>query len=147
MSAITETAQPSLDRTRHQAHPQCVVCGNKSSCALGLRFRLLDNGSVEAKFDCPDRFQGYPSLLYGGVISSLLDRAITNCLFAHGVMAVTAELRIRFRHPVRTDTSSTITARITRCSPPLYIGQAELQQGGRVTSTATGKFMEKKPPG
>jgi acyl-coenzyme A thioesterase PaaI-like protein len=36
-------------------------------------------------------------MLHGGVISSILDGTMTNCLFAHGTVAVTAELRVRFR--------------------------------------------------
>jgi len=147
MSVTTESAQQFLDRTRHRVHPRCVVCSEESPCALGLHFRMLDDGSVETTFDCPNRLQGYLDCLHGGVISSLLDGAMTNCLFAHGIVAVTADLKVRFRHPVRTDASSRITARITRFSSPLHVGEAELEQEGRVKARAVGKFMERQPRG
>ena len=72
---------------------------------------------------------------------------MTNCLFAHGIVAVTAELSVRFRDPVRTDAFSRITARITRFSSPLHVGEAELEQEGRVKARAAGKFMERQPRG
>ena len=100
MSVTTESAQQFLERMRHRSHPRCAVCSEAGPCAMGLQFRLLGDGSVEEAFDCSDRFQGYPGMLHGGVISSLLDGAMTNCLFAHGIVAVTADLKVRFRHPV-----------------------------------------------
>ena len=144
------TTRPSfelLNATRQSLHPRCVVCSEGGPCALGLQFGVLDDGSVETTFDCPNRLQGYLDCLHGGVISSLLDGAMTNCLFAHGIVAVTADLRVRFRHPVRTDASSRITARITRFSSPLHVGEAELEQEGRVKARAVGKFMERQPRG
>lgn len=65
-----------------------MVCSEGSPCAPGFQFRVLSDGSVEATFDCPNRLQGYPDCLHGGVISSLLDGATANCLFAHRIVAV-----------------------------------------------------------
>jgi len=67
-----------------QAHPNCIVCSPRHRCGFRLEFVLSEDGSVHAKFDCSKVFEGYPGLVHGGVISSLLDGAMTNCLFAHG---------------------------------------------------------------
>lgn len=60
-------------------------------------FYLAPDGAVEASFACNKVFQGYPATLHGGIISGLLDGAMTNCLFAHGHASMTAEINIRFR--------------------------------------------------
>ena len=74
----------------------------------------------------------------------MLDGAMTNCLFAHGRVAVTAELTVRYRHPVTVDRPVTVRAWIRESSHNLHRMQAELAQGGRVLVTATAKFLERQ---
>lgn len=147
MSVTTEPAQSILERTRQAAHPRCIVCGRADQCGLGLRFSLRDDGSVEASFECGERFQGYKGLIHGGVATSLLDGAMTNCLFAHDIVAVTAEMTVRFRHPIALDVPVTVRAHITRSQNPLHIVEAQILQAGQVKAKANGKFMEKPLPG
>jgi uncharacterized protein (TIGR00369 family) len=143
MSVITEPAQDVLERTRQAAHPRCVVCGQAAECGLGLHFSLRDDGGVEARFECKARFQGYEGLLHGGVTSSVLDGAMTNCLFAHGIVAVTAEMTVRFGHPVELDAPLVVRAYITRSQAPLHIVEAQIVQKGQIKAKAVGKFMER----
>jgi acyl-CoA thioesterase FadM len=58
---------------------------------------------------------------------------------------VTAELTVRFRHPVATERSATVRARLERDRAPLYLLQAELVQDGVVKAAATAKFLEDGP--
>jgi len=142
---VPVTIKPSLElleATRHDMHPRCVVCGRPDPAGLGLEFRVLADGSVTASFDCGESFEGYGGMLHGGVVSAIADGAMTNCLFAHGIAAVTAELNVRFRHPMVLGTPLTVTARITRRAEPLFLVEAELTQAGQLKAKATGKFME-----
>jgi len=134
--------QPGLRETQSQTHPNCVVCAPSNLAGLGLVFRVLEDGSVEATFDCSRQFEGYANVLHGGVIASALDGAMTNCLFARGVMAVTADLRVRFRHPVAASVPATVRAWIVEFSGPLHVMKARLIQNGQVKATASGKFVE-----
>lgn len=132
--------QDRMEQTRSRNHSSCVVCGRAGGLELG--FSSHADGSVEALFHCRDSLQGYQGLLHGGVISALLDGAMTNCLFAHGIVAVTAELIVRFRHPVAIDGNVVVIGRITRSSPPLHLLEAEVRQDGIVMALAKSKFME-----
>lgn len=145
MSAITKPAGDLLERTQASAHPRCVVCGRGQQCGLGLRFSLREDGGVESTFQCQEQFQGYEGILHGGVTSSLLDGAMTNCLFARGIVAVTAEMTVRFRHPIALDTSLAVSAHVTRSQAPLHIVEARIVQNGQVKAKAVGKFMERPP--
>lgn len=138
----TEPAQGVLEQTRQAAHPLCVVCGQAAECGLGLHFSLRDDG-VEARFECKAHFQGYEGFLHGGVTSCLLDGAMTNCLFAHGITAVTAEITVRFRHPVELDAPLVVHAHITRSQAPLHVVEAQIVQDGQIKAKAVGKFMER----
>ena len=139
---ITERAQDTLHKIRARTHRNCVVCGTANGRGLRLVFRPSEDGSVQATFDCEKAYEGYANVLHGGVVSALLDGAMTNCLFAHEHPGVTAELTVRFRHPVRTDTTATVRAWIEGCSPPLHVLKAEVVQNGQIKATACGKFMD-----
>lgn len=141
---ITDASQTRAEILRHRTHPNCVVCSRNNPCGLGLQFDLRKDGSVEAAFHCAKAFEGYCDLLHGGVIASLLDGAMTNCLFAHNQVAVTAELTIRYRHPVQTDQPARIRAWIDRSTSTFFLLKAELFQEGQRRVTAKGKFLAKK---
>jgi uncharacterized protein (TIGR00369 family) len=98
-------------------------------------------------FTCERPLQSYPETLHGGVVSALLDAAMTNCLFSRGIVAVTAELTVRFLSPVRLDQPVEVTAAVTRVRGPLYYLEAELTQGKTLTARAQSKFMRKDQAG
>ena len=140
---ITDAGQMELRETREQAHSNCVVCSPVNSRSLSVEFAASDDGRVQARFDCDKAFEGYAGILHGGVIASLLDGAMTNCMFAHGIPAITAELNVRFRHPVVTSHAATVRAWVERSSPPLHLLRAEVVQDQQLKATAHGKFMER----
>ena len=137
----TDLDQLDLHKMRGQAHANCIVCAATRRDGLGLQFDVLENGSVEAVFACDPAFEGYQGMLHGGVAASLVDGAMTNCLFAHGIPAVTAELKVRFRHPLKLAKPAQIRAWVDRSSQPLYLMKAEIFQEEQKRVTATGKFM------
>ena len=125
MPVTIKPTQDVLEQTRQAEHPLCIVCGQSAECGLNLDFSLCADGMVEAAFDCNAKFQGYKGILHGGITSSLLDGAMTNCLFAHGIVAVTAEMTVRFRHPIDLNTPLTVRAYTTRSQSPLHIVEAK----------------------
>jgi acyl-coenzyme A thioesterase PaaI-like protein len=130
---------------RQQHHPNCVVCSPANAFGLKLEFALDDQGIATAKFDCPPHLVGYEGLLHGGIVSSLLDGAMTNCLFLHSHVAVTAELIVRFRHPVRLGRPAVVRAWLVHDEPPVFRLKAELMQDEVSKATAQGAFMLPKP--
>lgn len=122
-------------------HPGCVVCGGRAA-GLELDFCLAESGTVEATFDCTSALQGYPDRLHGGVICTLIDGAMTNCLFAHGLAGVTAELKVRFRQAAVLGKSLNVRAQISERMAPLYRLSAEVVQEASVVATAEGTFID-----
>lgn len=132
-----------LDHLRHLNHGHCIVCGAASPLGLGISFKQNPDGSVEGEFAGGGAFQGYDGMLHGGVIATLLDGAMTNCLFAHGRVAVTAELTVRYRRAVAADQAVTVRAWLEQASSRLLRLRAELTQNQQIKVTATAKFMDK----
>jgi len=112
----------------------------------GGRFQVQADGSVEAVFGGGALVEGYPGQVHGGVVAAWLDGAMANCLFAHGRQGMTAELRVRFRHPVTPTVPAVVTARIVAVHGPLYLLEAELRQDDRLKAHGRGKFMVRDGP-
>lgn len=128
---------------RAEVHPYCIVCGQSNPFGLGVKFNSEADGSVTATFLGHSALEGFEGCLHGGMIASLLDGAMTNCLFAHGCVAMTGELKVRYREPVQIGEEMSVRAWIKHSFAPLHSLAAELKQGGRVKATASAKFMER----
>ncbi len=130
-----------LSDTRNCVHPGCVVCSLANPVGLHIKFNIVDDG-VQASFRCDKSFEGYPGMMHGGVISSILDGAMGNCMFAHGLATVTVEMTVRFRNPVLIGQETTVRAKFTRHSHPLYLLEAEIIQDEHVKAVAVGKYYD-----
>jgi uncharacterized protein (TIGR00369 family) len=139
----TDLTQTELARIRARVHANCVVCSRSSKHGLGLEFLASKDGSVQATFNCDKAFEGYANVLHGGLISCILDGAMTNCMFAHGHAAVTAQLNVRFRDSVVIGEPATVRAWIDRSRSRLHVLKAEVVQNQQVKATAVGKLMNR----
>jgi hypothetical protein len=84
------------------ARPQsgCFVCGQENPRGLGIRFEQQDGGEISANW-CPGpEWEGFAGIVHGGVVSTVLDEAMSKAVAATRTEALTAELRVRFRHHV-----------------------------------------------
>jgi uncharacterized protein (TIGR00369 family) len=141
---VAAATQTTLETQRRRVHRHCLVCGDFNARGLQLNFTAEADGSVSAVFHSEDSLEGYAGIVHGGVVSSLLDGAMTNCLFACGIVAVTAELTVRFQRSLRVGEPAQVRAWITRSTPHLHFLAAEITQSGSVAATARGKF--RRPP-
>jgi uncharacterized protein (TIGR00369 family) len=118
------------------------VCSVLHEGGLRAVFAVCEDGAVEASVDCGSEKEGYAGMIHGGIIASLLDGAMTNCLFSHGKVAVTGELNVRILSAVASGTSILVRAWLEGNRAPLYVLKAELRQRNKVVARAGGKFMD-----
>lgn len=133
--------QATLESLAAVKHRQCLLCGPAAAVGLKLRFRVQANGSVFVRLRCREVLQGYPEMLHGGVISALLDAAMTNALFSVGIVGVTAELSVRFIAPVELDRGAVVRAFVEKGRHPLFYVRSGLEQDGKLMARAWGKFL------
>lgn len=126
-----------------ESHSGCLLCGKNNPLSLGLRFEPDGKGAVRTEVQLNRRFQGYEGILHGGVISSLLDAAMTHSLFHAGIEAVTGDLRVRFVHPVPCRGRVAVRSWVLTSYPPLYNVRAELLVQGKVMAWGEGKFARR----
>ncbi len=142
MSVTTEPTTIAMTALQSRLHAQCIFCGVDHPQGLRLVFNTHADGRVEAEFPCDRLYQGYAGCLHGGVIASLLDSAMTNCLFAHERVAVTGELSVRYLKPVIISRPAMVSAWLVESRAPLFILDGEVRQNGEIMARATAKFME-----
>ena len=138
----TERRQDRMRALQERHHPHCLLCGAQNNRGLQVPFRACEDGSVTATLTLSADLQGYRGVAHGGIVASLLDAAMVNCLFTHGIVAMTAELVVRFRHPATLDQPVQVRAWERSNRPPLYEMSATLMQGPLLVARATAKFME-----
>lgn len=129
--------------SRIESHANCLLCGDKHPDGFHLRFRPDGAGGVTGAFRGRVELQGYDGLLHGGVIAALLDAAMTNCLFARGIEAVTGELAVRYRHPTPCEAALELSARLVGERTRLFRLEAELRRDGVIMASASAKFLRR----
>jgi uncharacterized protein (TIGR00369 family) len=136
-------AAPAADGLAAGLHGGCMACGrpDRNPTSLCLAFTRHPDGSVSAVHTPGVQHQGYTGILHGGMVSTLLDAAMTHCLFAHGIAAVTAELSVRFVAPVMTGKQVELTARLIETKRRTFRLEARLTCGTRLMARATAKFL------
>jgi acyl-coenzyme A thioesterase PaaI-like protein len=133
------TAQ--LNQVQATAHPFCFACSASNPMGLALRYTATADGSVSARFLGNCALEGYPGVLHGGLVATLLDGTMTNCLFAKSIRAMTADLRVRFGSPVLAAEELTVRAWLESSHHALFEMRAEITQGGNLKARAHGRFI------
>lgn len=111
--------------------------------SLHLAFEDSGDGGVKACYTAPPELQGYNGIVHGGILASLLDAAMTHCLFHRGIGALTGDLHIRYLQPVPFGIPMEIHAWVRSERAPVHFLESEITSDGTVMVRAEAKFMER----
>lgn len=89
-----------MEAGQSRVNPDCVVCGQENPCGLRLRFER-DGETVISNWTATWGWESFRGIVHGGVVAAILDETMSQAVIAAGYMALTAELRVRFRKKVR----------------------------------------------
>ncbi len=81
----------------------CFACGQENPHGLRLDFRTAPAGESAAEWTPTTFTEGFRGIVHGGIVSTVLDEAMSKAVAATGSRALTAELRVRMRHHVPPD--------------------------------------------
>ncbi|MGB9663094.1 MAG: PaaI family thioesterase [Moorellaceae bacterium] len=123
----------------------CFGCSRDNPLGLHLEFFLRDDGCVYTRFIPGIYHQGYPGILHGGLVTTILDELMANHLAKLGYRAVTARLEVRFRKPLPIGQELTFISRVTKKRPPLFQLEAWAElPTGEVAAEARAEMMLRK---
>jgi acyl-coenzyme A thioesterase PaaI-like protein len=126
------------DETTYQ---RCFACGQRNETGLQLTFRREGN-RILADYRPAERFQGFPGVLHGGVLATMLDETMSRTGAMRRQWLMTGKLDIRFRQPAPVDQPLRVWGEIVRerAGAVDAVGAVELQDG-TVLAEARGMFL------
>ncbi|MGA2820676.1 MAG: PaaI family thioesterase [Anaerolineales bacterium] len=117
----------------------CFVCGVSNPVGLGLAFYEDEPGRVVADWTPPEKYQGYPGLVHGGIVASALDEIAGRTLMGGESprFMVTVSLSVKYRHPVPVGKPLRLCGQVTRDHGRLARAHAQLMlPSGEVAAEA-----------
>jgi len=119
----------------------CFVCGAENPIGLHLDF-WMDDEKVWTEFTPGDEHQGYPGVVHGCLLATILDETMGRAAYLKSLWMMTAKIELTYRKPVPLGQKLTVTACIDqlRGSRMLARGQLTLPDG-TVAVEAQGLYL------
>jgi uncharacterized protein (TIGR00369 family) len=119
----------------------CFGCGVQNDVGLQLAFYRSDEGVV-ATFSPRPEHEGYTRMTHGGIVSTMLDEAMSWAVIDSGRLAVTARMSVDFRKPVPSGEPVTVVGTVTRDRGRAVETSGEVRDAeGQVLASSTGLFI------
>jgi uncharacterized protein (TIGR00369 family) len=125
----------------------CFVCGLENPNGLHLHFYQTSPGEVSVRYRVPDKFQGYPGVVHGGIVAAMLDEATGRALMGtdpeNTRFMYTARLDIQYRKPVPTGEELHIVGKATKVKRRSAMAEARIfSPEGEVLAEATAILVD-----
>ena len=92
--------------------PMCFACGRDNDIGLKLKFHR-EGDSVRSEFVPGELHQGWPGVVHGGIICTMLDEVIGYSAGFQGLYAVTASMNVHYRKPAVVGQKLLLSAEVT----------------------------------
>lgn len=117
----------------------CFVCGLQN--LAGLKMVFYDNGAdeVTCTYTVPAQYEGYPGIVHGGIVASMLDEAVGRVSMIHDPnhFMMTVKMEIKYRQPVPTETPLTLVGKLVKLRGRLAMATGEVRlPSGEVAAEA-----------
>jgi acyl-coenzyme A thioesterase PaaI-like protein len=132
------------DRTDYQL---CYVCGARNRSGLGLVFHQ-EGEEVVAEFTADARYQGFPGVIHGGIVATLLDETLERIGTLEGRWLMTGRLEVRYRRVAPINRELRVSARLVSSRPRALVACAKLapvDAPEAIIAEAQGTFLPLPP--
>lgn len=120
----------------------CFVCGKQNPIGLKLIFKT-EGRKTTAVFTPKKEHQGYKDIVHGGILSTVLDEAMTRLGYQVGLNTVTAHIEVDFRKPAYVNQPLTLEGEILREEGRKVFAKSRITNKNReVVAEATGILVK-----
>ena len=127
------------DRTDYR---RCFVCGENNDAGLKTVYRQ-EGDRVVTEFTGEERHQGYPGVVHGGLLSTLLDETLGRTALFHRAWTMTGRLEVRFRAPAPIGVPLKVSGWLTRARSQAFEARGEVTMpDGSIAADARGLFLK-----
>lgn len=122
---------------------KCFVCGRENPFGLKLSFSPGPGpDQVETQAVFPEHLQGWPGIVHGGLVSTLLDEIMVKAAEAKNIKCVTGEIQIRFKKPALTGEAYKAIGKILTIRQRIIYAESTLSNSsGEPVAVASGKLF------
>ena len=117
---------PRVSISTYRSDGLCFGCGEKNPIGLKLNF-TWDGKTARAEFTPDKLYQGWSGIVHGGILSCLLDEAMSHAAVFKGSYCLTTRMEVRFKRPAQVDEPLVVTGTVTKQNKRL------LETKGKVT--------------
>ncbi len=120
----------------------CFACSPYNENGLKLEFYYLED-EVISTFTLDNRFEGFPGIVHGGIISTVHDEVMYWIVFElTGKIPVTGSLSVKFKLPLTLNKKFTAKAKKIKDRKKLILCTSEItDENGLLYSTAEGIYV------
>jgi len=121
----------------------CFGCGGANARGMKLSFVQDDERQrIVGRFRLGEEYQGGSGYLHGGIIALLLDEAMGKAARFHSEHAVTADLRVEYKRPIRVNSEIVVEGFVTRREGRQWYHQGEIRnEAGDLLARGEGRFV------
>jgi len=121
----------------------CFACGGGNTRGMQLTFEQDDERQrIVGHFRLGEEYQGGAGYLHGGIIALLLDEAMGKATRFHADHAVTAELRVEYKRPIRANTEIVVEGFVSRREGRQLYHEGEIRnEAGDLLARGEGRFV------
>jgi len=121
----------------------CFGCGGANARGMQLAFEQDDaRQRIVGHFRLGEEYQGGAGFLHGGIIALLLDEVMSKVSRFHGERAVTADLRVEYKRPIRVGQEIVVEGFVARRDGRQLYHEGEIRsQTGDLLARGQGRFV------
>ncbi len=116
--------------------PGCFVCGSDNPQGLHVTFERDGADGCRALYSPPKEHCGWPGMIHGGLLFTLMDEAVAWALVYAGLRGVTARGDVRFVAPAKVATPLVVSGRVLSQHGKLVKARAEIREAQSDTLVA-----------
>jgi len=127
----------------------CFLCGRDNDHGLKLKwYNDYENDRVECDVMFPEYFNGYPGVVHGGIVATVLDESAGRAIMLDGNfdnLFVTLKLNVTYKNITPTDTPMKVISWVIRKgAKSAKVGAKLIKQDGTITAECEAIVV--KPP-
>ncbi|HVA94095.1 MAG TPA: PaaI family thioesterase [Candidatus Dormibacteraeota bacterium] len=121
----------------------CFGCGGANQRGMQLSFEQDDQRQrIVGRFCLGEEYQGGSGFLHGGIIALLLDEVMSKASRFTGEHAVTADLRVQYKRPIRVNTEIIVEGFVARRDGRQLYHEGEIRNAaGDLLARGEGRFV------
>ncbi len=126
----------------YSTYQRCFVCGQQNEAGLKTVYRV-EGDRIVTEFTGDTRHQGFPGVVHGGILATLLDETMGRTALFERAWVMTGRLEVRYRSPAPTGQPLTVSAWATRVRSRSVEARGEVRTAsGVLLAEGNGMFLK-----